>query len=537
MPSSWPIRNKLWLGLALLLVMVLTLFASASYGLYAYRGLVKGLRARSTEFPRAIQLIQRATELHLTLVRAQTVWKVSSEIGPSESSPFDDAQQRREDYRMALDNFEAALEHYREQLDANRRQSDSRISGDREERDTLVEIDAAIRRMRKGEEDHNWLLDELSLAQPLADAQRLQTLVHELPGHLHERFYQLSYDVRAQYRTAIAVAWATTILALLMLIVCIRMFRLWIGRPLDQLVRGSRQVAAGKFDHRIRLESRDEMGELADAMNAMTERFRQTRDDLDQQVRERTQQVVRSEQLASVGFLAAGIAHEINNPLASIAMCSESLEERIGDILPEGADTSPEREVVHNYLRMIQVEAFRCKEITERLLDFSRMGDSHRHHADLRELTSGVIDMVKHLGKYQDKKLSIREGEPVVALVNAQEIKQVVLNLVTNGLESVDPNGQVVVDVRRRGGQVEIVVEDNGCGMTEEVRQHLFEPFFTRRRGGQGTGLGLSITYRIVAEHDGTIEATSDGPGHGSRFVVALPLASIMEERHGVEAA
>ena len=109
----------------------------------------------------------------------------------------------------------------------------------------------------------------------------------------------------------------------------VQLFRKWIARPLATLVEGSREVAAGKFDHRIRLDSDDEMGELAEAMNAMTARFQEIRDDLDRQVRERTKQVVRSEQLASVGFLAAGVAHEINNPLASIAMCSESLESRL----------------------------------------------------------------------------------------------------------------------------------------------------------------------------------------------------------------
>ena len=130
-------------------------------------------------------------------------------------------------------------------------------------------------------------------------------------------------------------------------------------------------------------------------MNAMTTRFQQTRDDLDRQVRERTRQVVRSEQLASVGFLAAGVAHEINNPLASIAICSESLESRLRDILTDQDDEhAAESEVVNNYIAMIQKEAFRCKQITEKLLDFSRLGDSDRQNTDLRDLVSGVIEMV-----------------------------------------------------------------------------------------------------------------------------------------------
>jgi len=100
----------------------------------------------------------------------------------------------------------------------------------------------------------------------------------------------------------------------------------------------------------------------------------------------------------------------------------------------------------------------------------------------------------------------------------------VILNLITNGLDSLDPGGRVTVSISTRGADAVIVVHDNGCGMSEEVIRHLFEPFFTRRRNGQGTGLGLSISYRIIEEHFGQIVAESDGVGQGSRFTVTLPL-------------
>jgi two-component system, NtrC family, sensor kinase len=257
----------------------------------------------------------------------------------------------------------------------------------------------------------------------------------------------------------------------------------------------------------------------------MTSRFQEIRDDLDCQVRERTKQVVRSEQLASVGFLAAGVAHEINNPLASIAMCSESLEGRLSDLLSKiGNEKAADRDIVRNYLEMIQKEAFRCKQITEKLLDFSRMGDPERHNTDLRELVAGVIEMIRHVGKYQNKRVVLRDKDPVIAEVCEQELKQVALNLITNALDSVESGGAVDVSVAVRGSNAVLIVEDDGCGMSEEVIQHLFEPFFTRRRGGQGIGLGLSITYRIVEEHNGQIVPHSDGPGKGSKFTVLLPL-------------
>jgi signal transduction histidine kinase len=132
--------------------------------------------------------------------------------------------------------------------------------------------------------------------------------------------------------------------------------------------------------------------------------------------------------------------------------------------------------------------------------------------------------MVRHLGRNREKHVVFVCDEPVSAPVNPQEIKQVVLNLVTNALDSLDPGGKVTIDLQRSGEFAELLVTDNGCGMSEDVLRHIFEPFFTRRRDGQGTGLGLSITYRIISEHGGTIEAASDGPGHGSQFRVTIPL-------------
>jgi signal transduction histidine kinase len=140
--------------------------------------------------------------------------------------------------------------------------------------------------------------------------------------------------------------------------------------------------------------------------------------------------------------------------------------------------------------------------------------------------------LTRSCGKYHDKHLKLQDGQPVIAYVNPQEIKQIVLNLVTNALDSVERGGKVTLNVDRQRDQARIVVTDDGCGMTQEVIEHLFEPFFTRRVGGQGTGLGLAITYRIVEEHQGTIEATSEGPGRGSRFTVRLPLAASGKEAH-----
>ena len=539
--SHWPIRNKLQLGLGLLAVSVLTLFGSAYYGLYAYRGLVKSLSARSAELPLADQLRDHVAELHEILNQVQDRQRLDAIFDAAlsrgsdiERSFWEASDHLRQRYPAQLDLFCQTLEQYRAQLDANRMRTDVAIGDYLDERETLAKMDVVLARIKQHEDDGlSWILDnEPKVMQLREDVEKLRVLTAELPTHLHVRFRELANEVRNQYRWAISLAWVTAALASMLLVAAVQLFRKWIARPLATLVEGSREVAAGKFDHRIHLDSADEMRELAESMNAMTVRFQQVRDDLDCQVRERTKQVVRSEQLASVGFLAAGVAHEINNPLASIVMCSESLEGRLADLLKQwGESRAADTDVVRSYLEMIQKEAFRCKQITEKLLDFSRMGDPERHHTDLRELAGGVIEMLQHLGKYHNKNLVLTAGEPVIAEVSPQELKQVVLNLITNGLDSVEPAGTVKVSVSSRGGEAKIVVQDNGCGMTDDVVRHLFEPFFTRSRGGQGTGLGLSITYRIVEEHHGQITAHSSGVGQGSTFTVVLPLRQPVSRR------
>ena len=166
--------------------------------------------------------------------------------------------------------------------------------------------------------------------------------------------------------------------------------------------------------------------------------------------------MIRGEQLASVGFLAAGVAHEINNPLASIALCAESLEERrrrtTGSRSPRDGpredDDENDVDVVQDYLRMIQDEAFRCKEITERLLDFSRLGDVEKQEANLTELVQGVDRHGPPRGQVQAKadRLSAA-ARTVLVTVNPQEMKQVVLNLITNGLDSLDLGGTVTISL------------------------------------------------------------------------------------------
>jgi signal transduction histidine kinase len=229
--------------------------------------------------------------------------------------------------------------------------------------------------------------------------------------------------------------------------------------------------------------------------------------------------------------LAAGVAHEINNPLASIAFCSEALERRLADLLgthrPGRPPQEADREVVTKYLKMIQEEAFRCKEITQRLLEFSRGGERRREPTDLAALTEGVLEVVRHLQNCKGKQLVFEPPGKVVAWVNAQEVKSVVLNLVVNALDSMDEGGTLRITLRQHDGMAELVFADTGCGMSAEILENIFEPFYTRSRTGKGTGLGLSISHRIISQHGGEIEAVSPGPNQGSTFTVRVPLQPV----------
>lgn len=526
MISRWPIRIKLVIGIILLMCSISALAVTSFVGVYAFRGLTKSLRLRAPELTFSSRLAGDVSRLMV----AHDLYQKSKEKDGFRY--FDlDIEMLKQQFDMDFRTVEVSFSLYRELLESNQKLEEyNGIGVVEDEQAAVAEFHATLGKVRLFSE--NWETHEVELTAALF---KLDELSKDLPTYLHKRLRNFSNDVRGQYRTWIGLSATAATVAAILLGSLLRLFYVWILRPLRVLVHGSRMVAGGDFQHRIQLDSQDEMRELANAMNNMTRRFQEIRDDLDRQVKQRTKEVVRSEQLASVGFLAAGVAHEINNPLASIALCAESLESRMNDIMLEDdalpdAEHNSEVTIARDYLRMMQDEAFRCKEITERLLDFSRLGDVEKQATDLTDLVESVIGMVKHLGKYKQKSIEFSPGESVYAPVNPQEIKQVVLNLLTNALDSLDPGGRVFVSLKSTNGQASLAVQDDGCGMTAEVQEHLFEPFFTRRRSGQGTGLGMSITYRIVNDHDGDIQVFSAGPGKGSTITVTLPLTDHEEE-------
>ena len=521
MHSRGTIQTKLNACTCLLTLAVALLAALCLKGVYDYRHLARSISHRTRELPLSAELTQAVSHLRFTLQQVQSL----------QDFPGRDPQRYtgllREEFHLNLLAVEESMDRYQHQLKVPNQASN--LLGDvKSEQVTMNKIKATLDRINGINRGPFWILDQLQIATLHDEIAELSRLAEILPGHLQKRMHTFAGEVRITYRTMIIATWIILAGSGILFIGMVVISKRTLVR-FRTLLHGSRRVAGGDFNHRIELDTDDEIGELAISMNDMTSRFQEIRSHLDQQVQERTREVVRSEQLASVGFLAAGVAHEINNPMASIAWCAESLESRLHDIM-QTDDDKPDTEhnaeitVLRKYLRRIQDEAFRCKGITDQLLDFSRLGERQIHATEMRELVSGVIDMVQHLGKYRNKQLLFICKQPVVATVNSQEIKQVVLNLITNALDSIEPGGTVTIELTQANQQLELSVQDTGCGMSQEVQQQLFEPFFTRRRDGQGTGLGLSITYRIVTDHGGEVTGTSDGPGKGSRFQVTLPL-------------
>lgn len=518
------IRSLMYWGITLLCVIVVSLSIASVQGVLKFRKLSKNIRGRATELPLAADLSNEISRLRSSFFKC-----TAFHYGVRERNPFPTADFPRFQFRNNLVAVESALNEYEEQL-INSDTSDPRIADTTQEREVVSQLRQSLKEIYCLIELREWDFGSVQRAAELEqELDSLQAETNRLPTLMKERMDAFADEARGEYHGLLTLSGVMTLLATGLLGYLTLVFRRRIFDPLSRLIEGSRQVAGGNYDHRTVLETNDEMSELADSFNAMTANFQSIQQDLNGQVQQRTREVVRSEQMASVGFLAAGVAHEINNPLATIAWSAESLESRLDEILtsdpdrPEG-DRQTGIEQMRKYLRRIQDEAFRCKGITGGLLDFSRLGDAKKVPTQLQELIQSVIDMVRTLGKYRRRKIEFEPGKPLVVAVNPQEMKQVILNLITNSLDSMDDGGTVRISLSSTAQQVSLVVRDDGCGMTEEVLQHLFEPFYTRRRDGQGTGLGLSITYRIIEEHGGRIEPLSEGPGKGSTFTITLPL-------------
>jgi two-component system NtrC family sensor kinase len=228
----------------------------------------------------------------------------------------------------------------------------------------------------------------------------------------------------------------------------------------------------------------------------------------------------RAEKLAAVGRLAAGVVHEINNPLATIAACAEALEQRVD----EGAFIETEAvDDLNEYLALIKSEAFRCKSITTGLLDFSRARTGERSLIEVAEILRSSANLISHQKRGISININVDIDEPLPA-VNADggQIQQAVIALATNAIDAMPNGGTLTFRGNSRANSVVIEIEDSGVGIEADHLPKVFEPFFTTKEVGRGTGLGLAVCYGIITDHGGRLSVRSN-PGKGSVFSILLP--------------
>ncbi len=318
------------------------------------------------------------------------------------------------------------------------------------------------------------------------------------------------------------------------------MFTRHMTRPLDEMVAATRSIAAGDFSHSVAVSSNDELGKLGSSFNAMLERITQMRSELqewartlEQKVKQRTEELVaiqtkmaESEKLASLGQLAAGVAHEINNPLGGILSFAELMRE---DLPAEDPRKDNLNEIVH--------QAMRCRNIVKGLLDFARQSDFQMSLTNLNTVVQSTLSLLERQAIFHDIEI-VRHFDPEMPLtmLDGSQIQQVVMNIVLNAVDAMDEEGTLTIRTGRRAEppSVFVAITDSGRGIEAEHRGHVFDPFYTTKEVGKGTGLGLAVAHGIVTRHDGEIRVASE-TGKGATFTVILPLKDAHDDRSSAE--
>ena len=301
--------------------------------------------------------------------------------------------------------------------------------------------------------------------------------------------------------------------------VVVGLFVAWHARrllaPLAAVTERARAVARGDLTPRPVVAKNDEIGELAATFEGMVGAIARANAEL-----------LASERLAAIGKMAAQVTHEVRNPLSSLALNAEMLEEELGD---RGGEASA-------LLASIKLEVERLTQLTEKYLSLARRSRPDFHEEDLGVVVSDAVNSSRaELSQHEiQTRLTIEPGLPMVSLDETQ-MRQVILNLIRNAREAMLGGGELGVAVKALRPPeppevLEISVKDSGGGMDDETREHLFEPFFTTKR--HGTGLGLAITQEIVEAHGGKIRCERQEP-RGTRFVIELPVRRAGEPAPG----
>jgi signal transduction histidine kinase len=303
-----------------------------------------------------------------------------------------------------------------------------------------------------------------------------------------------------------------------------------VGKPMGMLVDKARRVGAGDLSGPLKLQQRDEFAELAEELNAMCDRLAEANQRVAAETSARIatlEQLRHADRLMTVGKLASGIAHELGTPLNVVQARAKMIVE--GEA--EGPDTV-------QFARIIVEQCERMTRIIRQLLDFARPRSPRMATVDLYHVVRQTLTLLSPIAEKQRVELRAGgDGAPVLAEVDADQLQQVLSNLVLNGIQAMPGGGVLSVGIERRhvvpapgldlpeGEYLCIDVRDQGCGIPPEHLTHLFEPFFTTKQVGEGTGLGLPVSIGILREHHGWIDVESE-VGAGSCFHIYLPQGS-----------
>ncbi len=335
----------------------------------------------------------------------------------------------------------------------------------------------------------------------------------------------------------------------LVLIAALTWFFVWrvLDVPLRDLRRGTERLSAGDLGYQIQVQSQDEIGELAASFNEMSRQLQAERNQnlawtqtLEQRVQEKTTELKRAhehalqtEKMASIGKMAAVLAHEINNPLSGILTYAKLLRKWADQDSAADEKALARRQETLDSLELIANESRRCGDLVKNLLTFSRTAPINLQPANLNQVIDRSLRLVQHqldLAGVQVQ-LHLDPDLPQVTC-DAAQIEQVILALVMNAMDAMPQGGNLWVtsSFQTAPAGVRIVVRDDGSGIPPEILPRIFEPFLTTKETGRGVGLGLAISRRILERHGGTIEVQSE-PGKGTTFAITLPCSAMPENK------
>lgn len=359
------------------------------------------------------------------------------------------------------------------------------------------------------------------LRQILAKAEDVETHLEDFKRNDNEEAQNaLSEANRIREQALVGLVSAIVVAALLSLFAGVR-FALGLIRPIEILRDGAARIRRGELSHRIHLKTGDELEQFSEEFNDMARRLAEVHQQQSDEIDTRTRQLVHSQKLAAIGTLAAGVAHEMNNPLASIAGYAEGLRRRAKN--PSLQSCKDFKDYPH-YLDVIIEETYRCKQITRNLLDFARQGEAVFGPVEVNNLLAKTCELVRHQPGMSGKQLGLElTEEPLVVEADESQLRHAFFNILRNACEAIEEGGEVSVRTMAIEECITIEIEDNGKGIAREVLPRVIEPFFTTKPPGQGTGLGLSVAHGIMETHGGRLEILSGGLGKGCLVTLVLP--------------